>query len=343
MPVSAMIHSYEMSVTDSTTSPHEHHEHGSACGHGHSHEGHAHFDLESVSTDRLIAGAFWINVAFMILEAVGGWITNSLALLADSAHMLNDVLSLGLTWLTYRLAKRAAQGAYTFGFQRAQVLAALANAASLGVIIVFILKEAISRIYAPEPVLFAPMLLIAMAGFAANLVSGGMLFFRRHENMNIRGAYLHLMADTLGSVLAIIAAILIRVTGIYLFDPILSVMLGLFVSVSAWKLMKESVAVLMEKAPPGYDAEALALALSEIEHVEAIHDLHLWQLDDGRPLASVHVVVSEPASIDQRKLIEQFREIFRTRFHVEHATIQIEGKDWPHCTNHCGVEHSHVH
>jgi len=332
-----------MSVTDPTTPPHEHHEHGSASGHGHSHGAHSHYDLQSVTTDRLIAGAFWINAAFMIVEAIGGWMTNSLALLADAAHMLNDVLSLGLTWATYKLAKRAAQGAYTFGYRRAQVLAALADAASLAAIMFFIVMEAVSRLRNPEPVLAGPMLLIAIAGFVANLSSGALLFFRRNENMNIRGAYLHLLADTLGSVLAIIAAILIRTTGIYLFDPILSILLGAFVAVGAWKLMRESVSVLMEKAPAGYNADALAVVLRKVQNVEAVHDLHLWQLDDGQPLASVHVVVNDPATINQRKVIEDCRAIFREQFKVDHATIQIEGKDWPHCTNHCGTEASHVH
>lgn len=337
MPARRVIHSIEMSASEKSQ-PHTH-EDGATCSHGHA--GHSHFDLQSVSTDRLIAAAFWINAAFMLIEAVGGWWTNSLALLADAAHMLNDVLSLGLTWATYKLAKRAAKGAYTFGYRRAQVLAALADAASLGAIMFFIMMEAISRMRAPEPVMAGPMLVIALAGFVANLSSGGLLYFRRNENMNIRGAYLHLLADTLGSVLAVAAAILIRTTGIYLFDPILSILLGVFVAWGAWKLMRESISVLMEKAPAGYDAEKLSVVLSNIENVEAVHDLHLWQLDDGKPLASVHLVVADPSSIDQRILIEQCRAIFRERFGVEHATIQIEGRDWPHCTNHCGVEHAH--
>jgi len=287
----------------------------------------------------LIAAAFWINFAFMIIEAVGGWVTHSLALMADAGHMMTDVLSLGLAWGAFRLAGKAAQGSYTYGFRRAQVLAALANAVSLGAIIVFICMEAVSRLRAPQVVHADSMLLIAIAGFIANLASGGLLFMRRDESLNIRGAFIHMMADTLGSVAAIAAAVIIKFTGLNIVDPILGLLIAFIIAFGTWGLMRDSIAVLMEKAPPGYSEAKVTEALEGVEGVKEVHDLHVWQLDDGKPLASVHVVVNGMLSGQHQTILENCHAIFRERFNVDHATIQLESETWAACEVDCKAHH----
>ncbi len=312
-------------------------------GHSHLHshppDHHGHLHSHSTSTGTLIGAAFWINAWFMVIEAVGGWFTHSLALMADAGHMLNDVLSLGLAWGAYRLSAKAAQGAYTYGYRRAQVLAALANAVSLGAIIVFVAMEAVGRIRTPQPVLANQMLIIAVAGFIANLGSGALLFMRRDESLNIRGAFLHLIADALGSVAAIVAAIAIKITGWYILDPLLGLLIALIIAVGAWRLMRDSIAVLMEKAPAGYSEAKLMAALEEVEGVKEIHDLHVWQLDDGKPIASVHVVV-DGVSENHQTILERCLQIFREKFSIDHATIQIESESWASCRIDCRPHHA---
>ncbi len=305
--------------------------------HHHDHESRGNSDphRSAATTDALIGLAFWINLGFVAVESVGGWWTGSLALLADAGHNLSDVLSLALTWATYRLAQKTSNGAYTYGYRRSQVLSTLANAVSLGAIVVFIVHEAIHRLGAPHEIAARGMLLIAAAGFVANLVSCLLLYLRRNENMNIRGAFVHLATDALGSVAAVVAALGIAWRGWTALDPILSIAIAVIMVFSAWGLFRESLSVLMEKAPADFSSARLTEALSKINGVEAVHDLHVWQLDDGKPLASVHVVVSGEGARDHRSILEQCHGVFREKFNVDHATVQIEGKDWPECPTYC--------
>jgi len=296
----------------------------------HSHHHHPH------STATLIGVAFWINAGFMIVEVVGGLWTNSLALLADAGHMATDVFSLGLTWLAIRLSAKAADRAYTYGYRRAQVLAALCDAIVLGAILVFIISEAIERLRHPEPILSNAMLIVAIIGLFANFISGWIIFSRRDESLNVRGAFLHLMGDTLGSVAAIVGALIISWTGWVQVDPILSLIISLLIGISAWGLMRDSVDVLMERAPRNVNVEKLIAALKNLEGVEDVHDLHVWELDDGQPLASVHIVVPSDVSGEQyQTILSGCCRLMREDFSIPHATIQVESLEWTDCSANC--------
>lgn len=305
---------------------------------GHHHHHHHHGGGADGRTGILIGAAFWINFVFFLIEAVGGLLTNSLALVADAGHMLNDIFSLGLTYLAFRLAGRSADARYTFGYRRAQALAALADAASLGIIMIFIAVEATRRLFNPPEVMALGMLGVAIAGLAANLGAAALLWTRRKTSMNIRGAFLHMSADAMGSVAAIVAAVIIHLTGWRIVDPILSLVLGAFVARGSWRLLGDSVRVLMERAPLGFPMDELADALRAVPGVARIHDLHVWQLDDGSPLASVHVVVAEDWRARHGEALTACRAALGDLFHVDHSTVQIEDEGGGECRTDCRPE-----
>ena len=259
---------------------------------GHAHE-HGARSVERVNRKPL-AIAFGITFAFMVAEIVGGLLTNSLALLADAGHMATDAAALALALGAVWLARRPPTPARSFGFYRAEVLAALVNAATLVAISVYIFWEAFQRLGNPPEVDSGPMLVVAVAGLLANAASAWVLMRGGgHEhNLNTRGAFLHVIGDMLGSVGAIAAALIMMATGWYLADPILSAGIGGLILWSSWRLFRESVDVLLESAPKRVDVAAVCKAMKGVEGVAAVHDLHVWTVTSGLVALSAHVEVS---------------------------------------------------
>ncbi|ABU77839.1 CDF family zinc transporter ZitB [Cronobacter sakazakii] len=289
--------------------------------HSHSHEPHEHSHNNSNSKRLLIA--FLITAIFMVLEIAGGLLSGSLALLADAGHMFTDAAALLVALMAVRFARRSPNARHTFGLLRLTTLAAFVNALALLVITVIIVWEAIARFITPEPVAGAPMLGIAIAGLVANLLSFWILHRGSDEkNMNVRAAALHVLGDLLGSVGAIVAAVVILWTGWTPIDPILSILVSCLVLRSAWRLLQESMNELLEGAPRAVDVDQLRRRLvREIPEARDVHHVHLWLVGE-KPVMTLHVQVIPPH--DHDALMASIHDYLRHHYQIAHATVQLE-------------------
>lgn len=261
-------------------------------------------------------------VLYIAAEVVGGLLSGSLALLADAGHMMSDAASLGLALFAIRMARRPATPARTWGYYRAEILAALANAVLLVLAALFVFREAWHRFDDPPEVAGPLMIAVATGGLIVNLVGMALLHSGRDESLNVHGAWLHVLADAAGSAGAIVAGVLVWAFGWNLADPVASVLIGLLVLVSAWRLLAASVAVLMEGAPGDLDVDEVRNALVDVGGVDAVHDLHLWTLTSGLVALSAHVVAGEAG--DPGDLLGRIQTMLDQRFGVDHCTIQVE-------------------
>ncbi|WP_437376417.1 cation diffusion facilitator family transporter [Inquilinus limosus] len=315
--------------------PHDHppgeapHPHGSAAGHDHAAHDHGpgrrhhHGMPEGADGERRLLAALAITAGFMLLEAAGGWIANSLALLADAGHMLTDAAALALAWLAARMARRPRDARRSYGYGRVQVLAAFANGIVLLAVVIAIVVEAVGRLAAPAPVAGGLMMGIAAAGLVANLVAYRVLQGGDRTNLNLRGAALHVLGDLLGSIGALAAGAVILATGWTPIDPILSVLVSLLVLRSAWAILRESGHVLVEGTPDRIDEAALTEAiLAGVPAVIDVHHVHAWTLTPGRPIVTLHARLREGADSDQA--VGAVTRLLRDRFGVDHATVQAE-------------------
>lgn len=303
-------------------SGHDHaaHDHGPGRGH---HAGHHHGLPEGADGERRLLIALAITAGFMLVEAAGGWIANSLALLADAGHMLTDAAALALAWLAARMARRPRDARRSYGYGRVQVLAAFANGIVLLAVVVAIVVEAAGRLAAPAPVEGGLMIGIAAAGLVANLVAFRVLQGGDRGNLNLRGAALHVMGDLLGSVGALAAGAVILLTGWTPIDPILSVVVSLLVLRSAWAILRESGHVLVEGTPDRVDEAVLTEAiLAGVPAVIDVHHVHAWTLTPDRPIVTLHARLREGADSDQA--IGAVTRLLRDRFGIDHATVQAE-------------------
>ncbi|HEX6745720.1 MAG TPA: cation diffusion facilitator family transporter [Longimicrobium sp.] len=293
-------------------------------GHGHHHHGHAHGDTAERNARRL-AFTLALQAAYLVAEVVGGYLANSLALLADAGHMLSDVGALGLSLFALWIARRPATDRRTYGWYRTEILAALANAATLITISVYIFYEAWQRLRAPEPVQGMLVMWIAVGGLLVNVIGAAALHSGRETSLNIRGAWLHLLTDALGNVGVIAGAILVWAFGWFWADPAVSVLIGVLVVWSSWGLLRDSVSVLLEGTPAHIDVEAVRSALLEVPDVEAVHDLHVWTITSGMEALSCHVVVG---GRDERRysgeILADVHHVLHQRFGLHHLTVQIE-------------------
>jgi cobalt-zinc-cadmium efflux system protein len=278
--------------------------------------------------------ALVFTATYMVAEIVGGFVANSLALLADAGHMFSDAAALGLSLVAVMLAQRPATSNRTYGFHRAEILAALTNGAALLVLAVLIAREAWGRLSDPPEVQGGLMLLVAAGGLAINLVNLMILSGGRHHNLNVRGAWLHVMADTLGSVGAILAGAAIYFLGWSWADPVASFVIASLVLYSAWGLVRETLDVLMEGVPKDISVDDVAAALRGISGVLDAHDLHVWSLTSGRNIATTHLVIAEDA--DHQGIIDAANRTLAERFAIAHATIQVEHDELANRCNPCG-------
>ncbi len=303
---------------------HDHSSHDHDHGHDHSHgHGHHHHAAVSESNERRTLIAAGLTGAFMLAELVGGLVTGSLALLADAAHMLTDFAALFLAWLAFRLSRRPADAARTYGFDRLQILAAFANAVTLIVLVVWILSEAVARLLDPQPVLASGMMVVAAMGLAVNIAAFAVLQGADRNNLNIRGALVHVMGDLLGSVAALVAAAVILFTGWTPIDPILSMLTAALIMVSAVRLLRDSGRVLLEAAPRGVDPEAIRADLTaHVSGVEDVHHLHVWCLTPERPMATLHVRIDEAAGVSET--LSAIKHRLTVEFGLDHVTVEIE-------------------
>lgn len=274
--------------------------------------------------------AFGLTATYFVVEVVGGLMTNSLALLADAAHMLTDVGGLGLALFAAWISSKPATPEKTYGYYRVEILAALVNATVLFLLSFYILYEAYRRFQAPSEVASVPMLAVATVGLVVNL--SGIFLLRRgaQESLNLRGAFLEVVSDLLGSVGVIVAAGIMWATGWWYADPIFSVAIGIFILPRTWALMSAAVNVLLEASPPHISPAAVKGAMLEVDGVASVHDLHVWTITSGLDAVSAHVVLDPnpgPGLRDPATVIARLAEILKEKFKIEHSTIQIEETD----------------
>ncbi len=289
---------------------------------GKDHHGHNH-GITRKGNKFALAGAFGITTVILFAEALGGWLTNSLALMSDAGHMLSDAASLGLSLIAIHYAAKPASYAKSFGYRRLEILAALANGMALFVIAVAIAWEAWQRLFEPPPVASLPMIGIAVVGLMANLASAWILLHQGDvkENLNLRSAYLHVLGDALGSIGAIAAGALMYAYDWYIADPIVSVFVALLILRSAWSVVAQSLHILMEGAPAGADVGAIVEALEALEGVCNVHDVHVWTVTSGYDVFSGHIVVRQGVSAVQ--IIGAGNALLESRFGIRHTTLQV--------------------
>ncbi len=290
--------------------------------HSHPQPLHTRHDHNRSVSQRTLLTVLSLNFGYMLAEAVGGYLANSLALLSDAAHMLTDVAALALSLLAVRFASRPATPRKTYGFYRLEILAALANGVTLMVLSILICYEAYHRLRQPESVQAQTLIWIALGGLIVNLISARMLLRVHEENLNLRGAFLHVLGDLLGSLAAIAAGLLIIWRGWMWADPAFSLLISALIVYSAWRLVSDAVNVLLEGTPSHINPALVEQAIRSVVGVRDVHDLHIWTITSDRHAVTAHVVIDELG--EGYRILRELRALLAEHFGLTHATIQLE-------------------
>ncbi len=303
---------------------HQHHDHDHH-GHDDDHDhGHSHVHEANDKNLRRVMVALVLTGVFMVVEVVGGIISGSLALLADAGHMLTDTMALALAAMAFHVSKRPPDGKLTFGYQRFQILAAFVNGLSLLAVVGWILYEAVDRFLNPTEILGQTMLVVAAAGLIVNIVSFAVLHTGDQDNLNIRGAALHVAGDLLGSVAAIVAALVIIYSGWMLIDPILSVAVAALIFKSAWSLVKRSAHILLEGAPEWLDVHMMQDRIVDgVPGVGEIHHVHIWGLTPQELMLTMHMSVTGAVE-SQSDVVRDTKQFLKDEYGIGHATIEVD-------------------
>lgn len=308
------------------------HNHDHSHSHNHSHgPGHSHIHTDN---KKALLISFLLITGFMLIEVVGGLITHSLALIADAGHMLSDGIALALALFAFKFGEKSASSSKTYGYKRFEIIAAFLNGITLLVISVFIIWEAIQRFAAPPEVASTGMLTIAVLGLIINVIVAVVLMTGGDVkgNLNLRGAFLHVLGDLLGSIGAIAAGLLMMFFGWSIADPIASLLVAVLILVSGYRVTKDSMHVLMEGKPESVNLSDIRSKLLGLPCVVELHDLHSWSITSDYTALTVHLVVSNSA--DRDLLLKQAKDMLRQEFHIQHSTVQIEG-DQKICDERC--------
>lgn len=313
-------------------------------GHDHGHD-HTHGANKKV----LMIG-FFIITGYMIVEAIGGYLTNSLALLADAGHMLSDAISLGVALAAFTLGEKAANYSKTYGYKRFEILASVFNGVTLVLIAIFIFYQAFQRFQNPPEVASTGMLIIAAIGLLVNIVVAWMLHGGdTKNNLNVRAAFLHVLGDLLGSIGAIVAALFIMFFGWGWADPLASVIVAILVLISGWKVTKDAVHVLMEGTPANVNINDITKTMKHVKGVKGIHDLHVWSVTSGQNELSCHITVDGDMTVERSQILLRTIEHELEHKGIGHVTIQVETEKHPHknslvCQTDYAMEgHDHGH
>jgi cobalt-zinc-cadmium efflux system protein len=290
--------------------------------HPHSHGAGRHSHGGGSQNRRALTIALAITATYTVAEVIGGLVTGSLALLADAAHMLSDNFSLGLALFAFWLSAKPPTPEKSFGYKRAEILAALANGVTLVAISIWIFYEAYRRFQHPPEILGGWMMAVAVMGLFVNVAAALVLSRSEGESLNLQGALRHILADLAGSVGVIAAALIILLTGWLYADPIISVLIGILVLGSSWTLLRDSVSILLEQAPPGMDANEVGRKMVGLEGVEEVHDLHVWTITSGFPALAAHVLVGNDQDCHERR--RELEKMLYAEFGMEHTTLQVD-------------------
>jgi cobalt-zinc-cadmium efflux system protein len=305
------------------------HDHGPCepvgTGHDHSH-GHSHSHGHKVKERKLLVLAIVITGAVMFLEFLGGWWSNSLALMSDAGHMLTHLLALGLSYGAIVISSRESSAAFSFGYFRSETLAALFNAFFLLVISGLILWEAYEKFLEPGTILVREMFLVAVVGLVTNIATAGILMRANPEgDLNIKGAFIHLLTDTFSSVGVVVGAVVIHYTGLVMVDPILSVFITVLILVWVYQLARSAIRVLLESAPEGIKVEDVKRSLlREVPEVKDVHDIHIWEITSNMYNMTAHVVLDNMELHEAMPILARVKEVVRKDFNIGHASLQLE-------------------
>lgn len=299
---------------------------GAGHDHGHTHGGPPPTGTAGAAHRWRLRVALSITLTVMVVEIVGGLVADSLALIADAAHMATDAVGLAMALLAIHVANRPATPNRTYGYARAEILAALANCVLLLGAGGYVLIEAVQRFLTPAETKAGPAIVFALVGLVANTVSLSLLMRGQKESLNVRGAYLEVLADALGSVTVVVSAVIILATGWQAADPIASLAIGAMIVPRTLKLLRETLEVLLEAAPKGVDMTEVRAHLLALPRVQDVHDLHAWTITSGMPVLSAHVVVEASAldAVGHEKMLHELQECLVGHFDVEHCTFQLE-------------------
>ena len=286
------------------------------------HHEHDHGHGASGGNRRALAIVLALTASFTVVEIVGGLLTGSLALLADAGHMLSDNLSLGLALFAAWLAGRPATPEKSFGYRRAEILAALANGVTLVAVSIWVFVEAYSRFMEPAEVLGGPMLIVATLGLLVNAAGATILYRSGGESLNVEGAMRHVFADALGSVGAMAAATVIILTGWRYADPLISVAIGILILASSWKLLRDSTNILLEATPPNLNATEVGRKMAAADGIVEVHDLHIWTITSGFPALSAHVLVGRQEDCHARR--RELESLLAHEYGISHTTLQVD-------------------
>jgi len=292
--------------------------------HDHSHPHHHHGSSGASALESKLIWALLITIGIFVMEVVGGFLSNSLALKSDAGHLFGDVMALGLSLLAVRIARRPSSTRRTFGYHRAEVFAAIINGLTLTFLAGYIFIEAYERLMEPQPIKSGLMLIIAAIGLLANTV----VIFRLHghakENLNIRAAFLHVIGDMLASVGVVAGGLIMILTGNYLADPIISFFVGGIILFGAVGVLKEGANILLEGVPAYIEYDSLKEDLESIEGVISVHDLHIWTISSSNLVLSAHVKVPDQPTHSSQRIVKEASEFLKTKYKIHHATLQIE-------------------
>jgi cobalt-zinc-cadmium efflux system protein len=301
-----------------------------------------------MTADRKLVISLILTAAVVAVEAGGGLLSNSLALLADAGHVLADLFALAMSLGALRVARRPADARRTFGYHRVGILTALLNSATLLPLSAYLIYEAMGRFFAPEPIESGIMLGVAALGLVANLAIALLLRGEAHGNLNMESAFLHVAGDAAASAGVIIGGIIIAVTGWTAVDPILSIGISLLIAFSAWRLMRDTVRILLESVPSDVNTEEVVQTMMQVVGVQDVHDLHIWQLGTGIYALSCHVLIEDQLVSRSAAILGELNHLLQDRFHIGHSTIQPECAGCDPNSLYCvltptGHAHSHGH
>lgn len=266
--------------------------------------------------------ALGISSVYFFAELTAGFLFNSLALLSDAGHMFSDIAALALSLFAFRIARRPATDNSTYGYHRVEILAALFNGLALWLIVGVIFAAAYNRLYAPPEVASRGMIVVAAIGLVVNIAAGIILYDPHHHNLNLRGAFLHVISDAVGSLGAMAAGVIMLLSGWYLADPLISIGIGMLILYSSGSLITESLSILMQSVPRGIRLEEVRATIESVAGVAKVHDLHIWTVTSGVHTLSAHAVVENGG--DFHDVLNGIEDTLRRRFNIEHTTIQLE-------------------
>lgn len=297
---------------------HDHNSISSHAGHGH------HHSTSGISEKNLLVAVF-LNFTISIAEIIGGILSNSLALLSDAIHNLGDGLAVLLAYIAHRVSKRESNQRKTFGYKRIEILAAFVNSIVLVAICIFLIWEAVERFQNPAPIKGVIMFSVAAVGLVANLVAVVLLQSDSKKNINIRAAYLHLLGDTLSSIVVILGGILIWQFEIYWIDPLITMLISLYIMKETYLLLKDSFNILMQSSPKELDLDDIKIEVENLEGVKNIHHVHAWSLNDHQVHFEGHIDLNEDMPVSRTDVLKnRIRSLLRNKFHIDHTTLEVE-------------------